>query len=907
MTIAPGTRLAQYTIVAPLGAGGMGEVYRATDARLGRDVAIKVLPEHLASDADATARFTREARALAALSHPNILAIHDVGTDGGAGFAVMELLEGLTLRQRLRESALSWPKAVSIALQVAEGLAAAHACGIVHRDLKPENIFLTSSGQAKILDFGLARIDRSAGGSDGETSDAITMPGTLLGSIGYMSPEQIRGEPAGAPADIFAFGCVFYEMLTGQGPFTRDASADTLAAALRDEPVQLAGAANGMPQALDAIVMHCLEKRPGDRFQAARDMAFALRAVSSGAWAAVRSDSPADVSVAQPKRRGLRVVSVGIGVGLLAGASGFWLASRINTPVRAPLARARLSVVMPAGASLAPNSSPRAGSNVAISRDGRTLAYVVVRDRRQWIVVRGLDQDQERELAGTDDGSAPFFSPDGRWLAFFTVTSLKKIPVDGGTPSVICPTPPVVRGAVWADNGTIYLSQSFSQGIDAVDAGGGRPRVVTTNDVQAGESNHLLPEALPGSRSVLFTVWKGGDFSAASIWAVSLQTGARKLVLESASAPHFVEPGYLVFSRAGALFATRFDAERLEVSGEAVPMVDRVLTDPRTGTAHYAIASNGTLIYIPGGDTVELRRLVWLDRAGRAEPIPAQPNRYSELKLSPDGRRIAFEALNDIWVYGLTDRQFQRMSFHGVNQFAVWTPDGRHVTFSSSAGSSDPRLYWKATESADQPEPLTTQHGVQFPSSWSPGGDTLAYAETAGNPTESPTGWDIWLWRRGSPPSQKALIQTPFNEDQPMVSPNGRALAYVSDESGQRQVYIRPFPDAGRRLQISVDGGSEPVWSRQGNELFYRAGRRLFSVPMRGPDTPAPGPPRLVFEYDFVQGSVVPGSPCYDVAPDGKRFITVARAGETLQLNRLDVILGWVQDLDRRLQVKPAR
>jgi Tol biopolymer transport system component len=905
MTIAAGTRLANYTIVAPLGAGGMGEVYRATDSRLGRDVAIKVLPGHLAADAEAEARFAREVRAVAALSHPNILAIHDVGSEGGVAYAVMELLDGSTLRDRMRGGPMPWSRAMPIALQIADGLAAAHARGVIHRDLKPENIFITSSGQAKILDFGLARLDSTTAEPADETTDRLTLPGTLLGTIGYMSPEQISGAMAGPATDIFSFGCVLYEMLAGRSPFARATSAEVLVAALRDDPAPLAEGPHGVPAALEAIVQHCLEKRPDDRFQSARDMAFALRAASGASADAARAKDHAEDPV-HPRRRIARLAAL-IGLGVIIGLSGLWAGLRLSRPTEPASAPARLSLVLAADTGFAPNESPVAGSNVAISRDGRMLAYVVQRESGQHLALRSLDETRDAELAGTDGARSPFFSPDGRWIAFFTVTALKKVPVEGGTPSVICATPPVARGGAWADDGVIYLSQSFSAGLDAVDAGGGRLRRVTANDLKAGESNHLLPEALPGGRAVLFTAWKGGDFSAAGIWAVSIPSGARKLVLESASAPRFVPPGYLVFSRAGALFATKFDPERLEVSGEAVPMIDRVLTDRRTGSAHYAVAATGTLVYAPGGDTVEMRRLIWLDRQGRQEPLPAPPSLYGALKLSPDGRRVAVESFNDIWVADVIAPKLERMSFNGVNQFPVWTPDGRHLTFSSSGEATDPKLYQNAVESVGRPESLMTGGGVQFPSSWTPDGKVLAYSEIAGTPTEAPTGWDIWLWRSGPSPSATPLLQTAFNEEQPMFSPSGRALAYVSDESGQLQVYVRAFPDMGRRVRISTDGGTEPVWSRAGDELFYRNGRRFYSVRMTGLDLPAPGPPALMFEYDPVVASVVPGTPSYDVTPDGRRFITVAREGAPVRLNRLEVALGWTQDLARRLRPAASR
>jgi len=902
-----GQTLGHYRILDKLGAGGMGEVYRAHDSRLGRDVALKVLRVHLAGDTDAEARFEREARAVAALSHPNILAIHDVGTAQGIVYAVMELLDGETLQARLDQSAMPSRTAVSVALQVADGLAAAHARGIVHRDLKPANIFLTSSGQVKILDFGLARVAGAFDGASGTTIEAVTQPGTVLGTVGYMSPEQIRGGEADAASDIFSFGCVLYAMLSGHGPFVRATPAETMAAALRDDPVPLSEQVPGLAAPLEAIVVHCLEKQPQDRFQSARDMAFALRAVAgpSGSGSAVQLPS---AIAAPPRARGWRVlIPAGIALGLVAGVGGMWMSSRLAAPARVPTEVTRLSLTLSASAALAPNENPAAGSSIAISQDGRWIACVVFKDGKRRLALRGLDRFEEVILPGTDGAMTPIFSPDAQWVAFFTETRLQKIPRAGGAPTTVCATPPVVRGATWADDGTIYFSESFSSGLQAVASAGGQPRNITAVDFKAGESNHLLPEVLPGSNALVFTVWKGGDFADASIWAVSLRTGIRKLLVESAAAPRYMPPGFLVFARNGALFAVRFDPERLAVSGEAVPVVDGVWTDRATGTAHYAVAGSGTVVYAPGGNTVGQRRLVWVDRQGRVQPLPAEPNLYGNLQISPEGRRVAVEILNDIWVYDLTARTLGRVSFRGVNSFPVWAPDGRHVAFSSSAGFPDPTLYWSDVEASTQPEPLTDGGSVQFPASWMPDGGTLAYAEIAAGPPDAGTRWDIWLLRPGSTPSRSPLVRTQFNEDQPMFSPDGRALAYVSDDTGQRQVYVRPFPGAGNRARISTDGGTEPVWSRRGDELFYRNGRQYFSVPMAAGDTTHPGRPTLMFEGDFVLQSEIPGAPTYAVAPDGQRFIMVARAENTPRPIRLDVVLGWSQNLEDRLRPAPSR
>ena len=902
-----GKQLGPYPVSGLIGAGGMGEVYRAHDPRLGRDVAIKVLPAHLSQDAETLARFEREVRAVAALSHPNILAIHDVGTDEGLAYAVMELLDGQTLRAHLGGAPLPWRRALAIATQVADGLAAAHARNIVHRDLKPDNIFITASGPVKILDFGLARVAGDAARSDGVTVGAATQPGAVMGTVGYMSPEQARGEESGPTSDVFAFGCVLYEMLTGRAPFARPTGAESMAAVLRDDPVPLAEQVADLPPAVEAVVAHCLEKRPSDRFQSAKDMGFALRAVAEMTGRMTATTLPAvAVGVGRRRQRRWSAVAAGVLAGLAIGTAtaSIWWYLRIPAATPAPLVRASL-VLSPEGP-LAANDSPSAGSSVAISQDGRLIAYVVQRSGVRHLAVRALERDEERLLRGTEGALFPVFSPDAQWVAFFTETGLKKVSLSGGTPTTVCWAPPVPRGAVWADDGAIYFSPEFSTGLQRVPSTGGQPSEVTRVDLGAGESNHLLPEALPGARALLFTVWKGGDFGAASIWSVSLPSGERRLLLDAAAAPRYLQPGFLVFARGGALFAARFDVDRLAVTSEALPVIDGVWSDRLTGTAHYAVARNGTLVYASGGNTVEERHLVWVDRQGRAQRLGVDPGYYANPRLSPDGRHVVLDSLNDIWTYSLENRTLSRLTFRSVNQFAVWHPDGRHLAFSSSDGVAYPKLFWTDIESGGRPEALTTEGGVQFPASWTPDGRALAYAETAAERTEADTGWDIWLLRRSSDPPRSVLIRTPFTEDQPAFSPDGRALAYVSNETGQLEVYVRTFPDTSRRARVSTDGGTEPVWARGGGELFYRRGRGYFSVPVTVGDSIRLGRPSLLFEGDYVLASEIPGNPSYDVAPDGQRFVMVARASETPQPRRLELVLGWAHELERRLSGSTA-
>jgi serine/threonine-protein kinase len=480
---------------------------------------------------------------------------------------------------------------------------------------------------------------------------------------------------------------------------------------------------------------------------------------------------------------------------------------------------------------------------------------------------------------------------------------LKKVPLDGGGPVTICTTPPVSRGGSWADDDTIYFTPDFTSGVQRVAAAGGRPADVTTLDVPANESNHLFPEALPGGEVLLFTVWKGGSFDEASTWAFSTRTGKRTLLIEGASEARYVPQGYLVFARAGTLLAVPFDAKRLAILGAATPVVEGVWSDPASGTAHYAVSYTGTLAYAPGQYTVARSRIAWVDRRGRIEFLPCEPGFYAELKLSPDGRRLAFVSLNDIWVYDFGSRTMTRATFRGVNQAPVWAPDGRHIAFSSSQNVTRPTVYWVDPAGGEEPEVLSRDGEVQIPSSWSPDGKTLAYAEIKlVNPE---TGFDIWLLSGPSPWKRQNLIHTPYKDDQPMFSPDGRALAWVSNETGRLQVYVRPYPGTGRTM-VSVDGGTEPIWSRSGTELFYRSGRRLYAVPISTKGVLTIGRPSLLFEGDFDQGPETPGFPSYDVAADG-RFIMVPSATDRESPVRLDVVMNWVEDLKRRAPRLPAR
>jgi serine/threonine-protein kinase len=646
-----------------------------------------------------------------------------------------------------------------------------------------------------------------------------------------------------------------------------------------------------MPAALEALIVRCLEKRVPDRFQSASDLSFALRTLAGD----TRTSGPVPASPHSTVRRGLWMLAL-MALGVAIGVGGLTLWRR---PPATSGGIVQLTLPLDEGLILAPNDSPAGGSSVAISRDGSWIAAVVWRGGRRVLALRAIDRSTVTILPESEGALSPVFSPDSRWIAYFTATELRKVPVSGGTPTILGRVPPVTRGATWADDDYIYFSPSFSEGLQRVPAAGGPITPVTEVDLQAGDSNHLLPDALPGAAALLFTIWKGGDSSTGQVWAFSLATRNRKLVLDGATAPRYVSPGYLLFARGGGLFAVRFDVERLTTTGDAIPVIEKVWTDRLTGTAHYSVSSAGTLVYAAGAETVEQRRLVWVDRKGRTQALAGDPSFFANPRISPDGRRVAVEALNDLWIYELKDATLTRATFRSVNQFPVWSPDGQRLALSSSHGMTLPRLFAVDVDGTGRFEPISTDGGVQFPSSWLRTG-ALAYA--ARSPVESTTDWDVWVMRPGDPGSAKPVIQTRFKEDQPMFEPSGRALAYVSNETGKMEVYVRAYPALDRRVRVSSDGGTEPVWSRNGAELFYRNGRRFYSTSVtRTGQGIEVGQASLMFEGDFVIGSLFPGYPSYDVSADGRRFIAVVRAADTPQIVRLEVVLDWPRELERRL------
>ncbi len=841
MSLSAGDKLGPYEIVAPIGAGGMGEVYKARDTRLDRIVAIKV------SAAQFSERFEREARAVAALNHSNICTLHDVGPD----YLVMEYIEGTTLK-----GPLPVDQALKYAAQICDALDAAHKKGITHRDLKPANILVTKTG-IKLLDFGLAKLGTpgpAIQAAEGTMTMALTSKGEILGTFQYMSPEQVTGQDADPRSDIFSFGLVLYEMLTGKRAFEGSSPASVIAAIMERPAPSIADVA---PPALDRLLQRCLAKDPDDRWQSARDLKAELEWIASSSGEAIAS------ATQSPSRFGrLPWIVAGV-LAVVAVALGF-VAYRATRPAELkPLVR--LDVDLGPGVLL---GSP-AGPDAIISPDGTRLVYA----SQGRLFTRRLDQPKAAELAGTDGAFEPFFSPDGRWVAFFASGKLKKIAVEGGAPIALCDYSNPPRGGSWGEDGTI-IAASNNGPLSRIPSSGGALTLVT--ELPQGEATQRWPQILPGGKAVLFTSRTStAAFDGANIEVITLADHRRKTLHRGGTFGRYLHAsngnGYLVYINKGTLFAVPFDPERLEVRGTPSPVLEEVAYSTALGFAHFDFSRNGTLVYrIGGASQADLVTVQWLDAAGQTRPLLAKPGAYERPRLSPDGQRLAFGDGSDIWVYEAQRDILTRLTFGGANYLVpVWSPDGRYILFSGAEG-----IWWVRSDAAGKPQLLIRGKNPLYPFSFTPDGRRLAYNEvnpaTAYDVLTAPIEKDGAGLRAGKP---EIFLQTSADERNAVFSPDGHWLAYTSNESGKYEVYVSAFPDKGGKWQISNAGGAYPVWSRNGQELYFRAddNRIMVATYAVKADSFVPDKPRVWSERRLAAFGTI-GFSNYDVAPDGKRI-----------------------------------
>ncbi len=873
-----GAKLGPYEILAPIGAGGMGEVYQAKDTRLDRTVAIKVLPSHLAENPDLKQRFEREARAVSSLNHPHICTLYEFDTQVGTDFLVMEYIEGETLAEKLTKGALPLDKTLEYAIQIADGLDKAHRAGIVHRDLKPGNIMLTKLG-IKILDFGLAKFQQETAESDNSEEltrqKPLTDAGSILGTVQYMAPEQLEGQEADVRTDIFAFGALLYQMLTGRRAFEGKSQASVITAIMSVDPPALCSLQPTTPPVLDWVTKRCLEKDPDERWQSAKDLTAHLKLIGEGG---AQAGAPTPVAVTRTRRSRLMWGVAGLLVGAIA--TGFTVWSLVR-PVSPP--PTRLAVVVPEAHSLF------RGGGLALSPDGRDLVYVGWGDDVGQLVWRSLDQLEGAPIPGTEGARYPFFSPDSKWIAFFTDRLLKKVSLAGGSSVTICDAVGARGSGSWGPNDNIVFS-GFS-GLFEVSASGGVPRAITSSENEA--SNYRDPDILPGGRAVLFTT--GHSNADARIVAKSLETGEQRTLVDGIH-PRYVPTGHIVFIREGLIWAVPFDLDRLELSGTPMPVLEGL----QAGFLHstrFAVSGDGSLVYFPEGSD-ENTRLIWVDRHGREILPVGPPGLYMNPELSPDEKQVAVHRIDpesenpDIWLIELEHDISTRFTFdRGTDLAFLWSPDGARIVFNSNRDGGVYKLYEKPTSGAGDAELLLDSNESIGPFDWSTDGRFIIYFRGSTR--------DIHVLPMFGDRRPFSFLETEFDEYQAKLSPNGRWIAYASDESGKNEIYVRGFPSAAGKWQVSIEGGVQPRWSGDGKELFYIApGQRLMAVAVKGETELEIGTPTTLFETRMWSPTTIAGVRAqYDVADNGQRFLFNWR--DRPATSQIHIVLNWFDELKR--------
>jgi eukaryotic-like serine/threonine-protein kinase len=886
MPIIEGTKLGPYEVLSPVGAGGMGEVYRARDTRLGRDVAVKVLPATFSSDRDRLHRFQQEACAAGALNHPNILSIYDVGDHDGAPYVVSELLEGETLRRRLSGTTLPQRRAIDYALQLAHGLSAAHEKGIVHRDLKPENIFITKDGHVKILDFGLAKLIQTDGNesqTDIPTRRVDTDPGIVLGTVGYMSPEQVRGQTVDHRSDIFAFGAIVYEMLSGQRAFQGDSPADTLSAILKEDPPDLSATNRNVSPALERLVNHCLEKNPEERFHSARDLAFALETLSSSTISSTETRTiPAP---AAGKLLGHQLIPWSLAALLFLTSLGLaFLYSRARSPVEKRLLRFY---------ELPPERMTFGFQAVDfISPDGQKLLFTATNpDGKRQLWIRWLDSPTAQPVAGTEDAFQGFWSPDSRFIGFFARGQLKKIEASGGTAQTLAEAPSP-GGGTWNRDGVIVFAGNLAGGLLRVSAAGGPTMPVTTPDATRNETAHRWPQFLPDGKHFLYTTRSAGPkLEGAGVYVGSVDSAQpRKLLVNSGAGAKYASPGYLMFLNQRSLMAQAFDPDKLQLSGEPFQLVEGVAFNPATGQPFFCVSDSGLLAY--KSDLIESSNLTWSDRSGKQLGMVGRADYIITSTLSPDQKRVAlaradFRAGADIWFVDVAGEHSSRFTFDPSNEVnPVWSPDGSRIVFSSNrSGPYD--LYWKTSSGAGNEELLLKSEKSKFATDWSSDGRFILY-DSSGN---------VWALPLFGDQKPIPIAQTEANESQGSVSPDGHWIAYTSNEKGGSQVYVQNFPQASGKWMVSTNSGSLPRWAPDGKELFYlESDTKLMAVAVKsdGANFQASSPRYL---FNVRVPAMLTGGPAY-MATHGQRFLINTVVEGSLP-SRLMIIENWTALLKR--------
>ncbi|MCI0698126.1 protein kinase [candidate division KSB1 bacterium] len=857
--------ISHYKILAKLGEGGMGVVYKAEDTKLKRIVALKFLSA-IALGGEEKNRFLREAQAAAALNHPNICTIHAIDEVDGQMFIAMEFIEGQSLREKIEAGPLKIDEAIKFAIQIAEGLQAAHEKGITHRDIKSANIMITEKGQVKIMDFGLAKLAR--GGT------MLTKEGMTLGTAAYMSPEQARGEAVDHRTDIWSLGVVLYEMISGRLPFRGEYESAMIYSILNEEPEPLTSLRSNVPMDLERVVDKMLEKNPAARYQHVDELPVDLKTIDLSATGTSRiSMAKLTKQTERQPAFWLRAIPWSIAI-LLAATLIAILVLQRPTPSPAPVKR--WNITLPESASIASIGSAPLGIGrpaLALSPDGSNLVYVADLGGKTQLYRRPMDQFEAAPIPGTEGAYNPFFSPDGQWVGFFSGNELKKVSISGGAPISLCE---VINpyGASWGADNRIMFTNSERGSLLWISASGGTPQVLAEK-----QPSYIWPEILPGGKAALVS----------GVSIISLETGEKKTLLDRGDNPKYVSTGHLIYAQDGRLEAVPFDLDNLKVVGSPVPVLDNLRMEATWGATQYALSNGGTLVYLAGVFQDE-SKLIWSHRKGHTEQLQFPAETHGNFQLSPNGKRLAIRVINmqrDIWIFDLLRGSRSKLTTEGNNGGAVWTPDDKWVTFASDrAGALN--IFMQSVDGSGEIKQLTKGETTQRPYSWSPDGKLLAYTDDDDA--------DIYLLSINGESKRRPFATTRFTEWGPVFSPDGRLIAYTSDEQGQFEVYVQPYPQTGEKWRVSTEGGEEPVWSRSSRELFYRNGRKWMAVSYSIDPKFSFELPKLLFEGDYVNV----GGRSYDVSPDGQRFLLLKSSEEPSRQTQLNVVTNWFEEVKRK-------
>lgn len=901
------TKISHYRIVSKIGAGGMGEVYLAEDSRLDRKVAIKVLPADFSTDEDRLRRFEQEARTTSALNHPNILTVYDIGEHEGSPFIVSELLEGKELREVLSTGALTERKALDYSRQIARGLAAAHDKGIVHRDLKPENIFITNDDRVKILDFGLAKLSEppasaeglNAGSEDATRAQVNTSPGTVMGTVGYMSPEQVRGVEADNRSDIFSLGVVLWEMLTGKRAFLKETMAETMTAILREAPEGLEEFESLLSPPVARIVERCMEKEPQRRFQSAHDLEFAL---GSGS-ASTSSGTRAAIIRREAQRKGLNSLLTRENLGWIAAAvilvtvslaAGIFYRGSWQTPPHG--GPRRFDVTISKSGDISLQSAPA----VLLSPDGTRIVVTGRSGGSARLLQRSLADDALQPIIGTEGGRDPSFSPDGSLLAFFAGGNLKTVPLAGGTSRSIAKAPNA-RGGAWESKNSFIFTPGTDLPLFRVSAEGGDPEPISTIDPAAGERSHRWPDVLPGGQSLIFSIAydTGNPLDNADIAVLDLQSGKHKVLIKGGSFPRYSPTGQIVYATRQALFAVKFDVESQSLAGQPFELQRGVVTAPANGRAQFSFSKNGDLVFLQWEQQVvnndDELGLVWVTRKGEEQPLLKTKNFYSKPRLSADERTVFAEISNPgaaIWAHDLVRGTVTRLINEGVSYSVAPDPTGRYIAYEATRDGKSGAMI--ANIDGSNERRLTTTTLADIPSSWSSDGKILALTSFSDRGF-----FEVRLLNVEGAEPPIVWANGNFNAGAARFSPDGKFIAYVSDESGRSEIYVRPTVGDGQRIQISIDGGIQPVWSPDGREIFFRTDKEMYSVRLKAGSAIEPEKPIPLFARNVVEspsGIVWEIHPDFDISKDGQKFLFAKARADVVEPG-VTMILNWFEVL----------